>query len=156
MLSDYSSSVYKSTQTAVEKQSWPQHGVENMMSQMEEVTKALLMSSDHCGGSDGSVGQRGGGRLQAVNGLADITIRCCALHCLFGFTFTLYVAVDMIGSYLLFRRNMRLTFKYIDKSAPCCGSLAADIVREWTVSRLEILSLRGVPREKSGQAIYRS
>ena len=56
------------------------------MSQMEEVMKALLKSSNHCGGGDGSVGQRGSGRLQAVNGLVDITIRCCAL--LFSFTFT--------------------------------------------------------------------
>ena len=73
----------------MEKQSWPQHGVENMMSLMEEVMKALLKSSNHCGGGDGSVGQRGSGRLQAVNGLVDITIRCCAL--LFGFTFTLWL-----------------------------------------------------------------
>ena len=57
-----------------------------MMSQMEEeVMKALLKSSNHCGGSDGSVGQRGSGRLQAVNGLVDITIHvvhyCLVLLC---------------------------------------------------------------------------
>ena len=44
------------------------------MSQMEEVMKALLKSSNHCGDSGGSVGQRGDGRMQAVNGLVDITI----------------------------------------------------------------------------------
>ena len=64
------------------------------MSQMEEVMKALLKSSNHCGDSGGSVGQRGDGRMQAVNGLVDITIDDVVHYCLV--LLLLRCAVEMI------------------------------------------------------------